>query len=226
MASYVSYPAMAEAGMADPWTAFCYREKPRAYEADALPGRQPVSSPVATAADAHVPAGRADLLQGRRGDQAAGRADRRRRAAGRAGGLHAAVRRRHREPGRPDRLLVPFVRPGPERLGAGMAAHRGCEHAAGLGGGRGGRHAGVAGRGAGRAADAPARHRALRSLGARVGPAAAPGDQRGGQRGAVRDTGAARGAGPGRGGAQRRGPDLRARSRSTRPPWRRWPRRR
>ncbi len=52
MASYVSYPAMAAAGMADPWTAFSYREKPRAYEADALPGRLPVSSPVATAADA------------------------------------------------------------------------------------------------------------------------------------------------------------------------------
>ena len=52
MASYVSYLAMAEAGMADPWTALSYREKPQAYEADALPGRQPVSSPVATAADA------------------------------------------------------------------------------------------------------------------------------------------------------------------------------
>jgi aminopeptidase N len=52
MASYVSYTAMAEAGVDDPWTAFCYREKTRAYEADALPGRQPVSSPVATAADA------------------------------------------------------------------------------------------------------------------------------------------------------------------------------
>jgi len=52
MASYVSYLAMAEAGMADPWTALSYREKPRAYEADALPGRQPVSSPVATAAGA------------------------------------------------------------------------------------------------------------------------------------------------------------------------------
>ena len=38
--------------MADPWTALSYREKPQAYEADALPGRQPVSSPVATAADA------------------------------------------------------------------------------------------------------------------------------------------------------------------------------
>ncbi len=52
MASYVSYLVMAEAGMADPWIALSYREKPRAYEADALPGRQPVSSPVATAADA------------------------------------------------------------------------------------------------------------------------------------------------------------------------------
>jgi aminopeptidase N len=52
MASYVSYLAMAEAGMADPWTALSYREKPQAYEADALPGRQPMSSPVATAADA------------------------------------------------------------------------------------------------------------------------------------------------------------------------------
>jgi aminopeptidase N len=52
MASYVSYLAMAEAGMADPWTALSYREKPQAYEADALPGRQPVSSPVATAAEA------------------------------------------------------------------------------------------------------------------------------------------------------------------------------
>jgi aminopeptidase N len=53
MASYVSYTAMTQAeGTAAPWTAFSYREKPRAYEADALPGRQPVSSPVATAADA------------------------------------------------------------------------------------------------------------------------------------------------------------------------------
>jgi aminopeptidase N len=52
MATFVSYTAMAEAGMDDPWTAFCYREEPRAYEADALPGQQPVSSPVATAADA------------------------------------------------------------------------------------------------------------------------------------------------------------------------------
>ena len=47
MASYVSYAAIGDA-----WPAFCYREKARAYQADALPGRQPVSSPVASAADA------------------------------------------------------------------------------------------------------------------------------------------------------------------------------
>ena len=47
MASYVSYTALGDA-----WTAFCYREKERAYVADSLPGRQPVSSPVASAADA------------------------------------------------------------------------------------------------------------------------------------------------------------------------------
>jgi Peptidase family M1 domain len=53
MATYVSYAALAEVGAAaDPWTAFCYREKPRAYLADELPGRQAVSSPVASAADA------------------------------------------------------------------------------------------------------------------------------------------------------------------------------
>jgi aminopeptidase N len=49
MATYMSYTAL---GDASAWTAFCYREKPRAYQADALPGRQPVSSPVASAADA------------------------------------------------------------------------------------------------------------------------------------------------------------------------------
>ena len=49
MATYMSYTAL---GDADAWTAFCYREEPRAYQADALPGRQPVSSPVASAADA------------------------------------------------------------------------------------------------------------------------------------------------------------------------------
>ena len=48
MATYMSYTALGD----DAWTAFCYREKPRAYAADALPGRQPVSSPVAAAADA------------------------------------------------------------------------------------------------------------------------------------------------------------------------------
>jgi aminopeptidase N len=47
MASYLSYTAIGDA-----WAAFCYREKERAYAADALPGRQPVSSPVASAADA------------------------------------------------------------------------------------------------------------------------------------------------------------------------------
>jgi len=47
MASYLGYTAIGDA-----WAAFCYREKDRAYAADALPGRQPVSSPVATAADA------------------------------------------------------------------------------------------------------------------------------------------------------------------------------
>src|ERR1035441_862596 len=49
MATYLSYTAGA---VADQWTAFCYRQKPRAYTADELPGRQPVSSPVASAADA------------------------------------------------------------------------------------------------------------------------------------------------------------------------------
>jgi len=49
MATYMSYAALGDVGA---WTAFCYREKPRAYQADALPGRQQVSSPVASAADA------------------------------------------------------------------------------------------------------------------------------------------------------------------------------
>lgn len=53
MATYVGYQAMSDLGMsADPWAAFCYREKSRAYQADELPGRQPVSSPVDSAADA------------------------------------------------------------------------------------------------------------------------------------------------------------------------------
>src|SRR6201999_2241574 len=41
VATYVALEAMAAAGTDSPWTAFCYREEPRAYEADALPGRQP-----------------------------------------------------------------------------------------------------------------------------------------------------------------------------------------
>jgi aminopeptidase N len=52
MATYVSCTAMEDAGLASPWTAFCYREKARAYQADALPGRQPVSSPVVSADEA------------------------------------------------------------------------------------------------------------------------------------------------------------------------------
>jgi aminopeptidase N len=53
IATYVSYEAIEDAGLPGPWTAFCYREKERAYAADALPSRQPVSSPVATAAQAY-----------------------------------------------------------------------------------------------------------------------------------------------------------------------------
>ena len=47
MATYLSYKALGEG-----WAAFSYRDKPRAYQADALPGRQPVSSPVTSADDA------------------------------------------------------------------------------------------------------------------------------------------------------------------------------
>jgi len=47
MASYLGYTVIGGA-----WDAFCYREKASAYQADALPGRQPVSSPVASATDA------------------------------------------------------------------------------------------------------------------------------------------------------------------------------
>jgi hypothetical protein len=47
IASYLGYTVTGGA-----WDAFCYREKERAYAADSLPGRQPVSSPVASAADA------------------------------------------------------------------------------------------------------------------------------------------------------------------------------
>ena len=53
MATYVSYEAIEDAGLPGPWTAFCYREKERAYAADALPSRQPVSSPVTGAAEAY-----------------------------------------------------------------------------------------------------------------------------------------------------------------------------
>ncbi len=53
IATYVSYGAIEDAGLPGPWTAFCYREKERAYAADALPSRQPVSSPVAAAAEAY-----------------------------------------------------------------------------------------------------------------------------------------------------------------------------
>jgi aminopeptidase N len=53
IATYVGYGAVEEAGLPEPWTAFCYREKERAYAADGLPSRQPVSSPVATAAEAY-----------------------------------------------------------------------------------------------------------------------------------------------------------------------------
>jgi aminopeptidase N len=53
LATYMSYTAEVGAlAGAEPWTAFCYREKERAYRADELPGREPVSSPVASAAEA------------------------------------------------------------------------------------------------------------------------------------------------------------------------------
>lgn len=50
LATYLSYTSEAGApAAAGPWTSFCYRDKERAYLADALPGREPVSSPVASA---------------------------------------------------------------------------------------------------------------------------------------------------------------------------------
>src|SRR5450755_4025241 len=53
LATYLSYTAEAGAlAAAGPWTAFCYRDKERAYRADELPGREPVSAPVASAAEA------------------------------------------------------------------------------------------------------------------------------------------------------------------------------
>jgi aminopeptidase N len=52
IATYLSYAALAAiAGVSESlsWTGFTYTDKPRAYEADGLPSRQPVSSPVSTA---------------------------------------------------------------------------------------------------------------------------------------------------------------------------------
>jgi aminopeptidase N len=52
IASYLSYAALAAiAGVSESlsWTGFAYTDKPEAYEADSLPSRQPVSSPVSTA---------------------------------------------------------------------------------------------------------------------------------------------------------------------------------
>ena len=52
IATYLSYAALAAiAGVSESlsWTGFAYTDKPRAYEADELPSRQPVSSPVSTA---------------------------------------------------------------------------------------------------------------------------------------------------------------------------------
>ncbi|HEU5417969.1 MAG TPA: M1 family aminopeptidase [Streptosporangiaceae bacterium] len=52
IATYLSYAALAAiAGVSESlsWTGFAYTHKPEAYQADGLPSRQPVSSPVATA---------------------------------------------------------------------------------------------------------------------------------------------------------------------------------
>jgi aminopeptidase N len=52
IATYLSYAALAAiAGVSESlsWTGFAYTDKPLAYEADGLPSRQPVSSPVSTA---------------------------------------------------------------------------------------------------------------------------------------------------------------------------------
>jgi aminopeptidase N len=52
IATYLSYAALAAiSGISESlsWTGFAYTDKPRAYEADGLPSRQPVSSPVSTA---------------------------------------------------------------------------------------------------------------------------------------------------------------------------------
>jgi aminopeptidase N len=53
IATYLSYAALAAvAGVSESlsWTGFAYTDKPAAYEADELPSREPVSSPVSTAA--------------------------------------------------------------------------------------------------------------------------------------------------------------------------------
>jgi aminopeptidase N len=53
LATYLSYLAGEEAlGLGRPWAEFIMREQTGAYRADCLPSTQPVSSPVATAADA------------------------------------------------------------------------------------------------------------------------------------------------------------------------------
>ena len=58
MATYLCYTIMSDpvdAGTPDmvgPWTAFCYRHELAAYRADELPGAEPVSAPVASAAEA------------------------------------------------------------------------------------------------------------------------------------------------------------------------------
>ena len=52
IATYLSYAALAAiAGISESlsWTEFAYMSKPQAYQADSLPSRQPVSSPVSTA---------------------------------------------------------------------------------------------------------------------------------------------------------------------------------
>jgi aminopeptidase N len=57
IATYLSYAALAAvAGVSESlsWTGFAYTDKPWAYEADDLPSRQPVSSPVSTAAEGRV----------------------------------------------------------------------------------------------------------------------------------------------------------------------------
>lgn len=54
VATYVSYsPAISPVTTGGGWTAFGYRDKDRAYQADQLPTTEPVSAPVATSAQAH-----------------------------------------------------------------------------------------------------------------------------------------------------------------------------